>query len=104
MAEAVVMYRHFIRGPDVSPEVIWPVSLYHVHAPSLVSLTPGMTPGRAEDLARAAAEAVIKLGPPSGAGKMTTKKAIYFDETSSESDNTSRRPSLTKSTLPPVKY
>ena len=70
----------------------------------LVSLTPGMTPGRAEDLARAAAEAVIKLGPPSGAGKMTTKKAIYFDETSSESDNTSRRPSLTKSTLPPVKY
>ena len=38
------------------------------------------------------------------AGKMTTKKAIYFDETSSESDNTSRRPSLTKSTLPPVKY
>ena len=52
------MYRHFIRGPDVSPEVIWPVSLYHVHAPSLVSLTPGMTPGRAEDLARAGANSI----------------------------------------------
>ena len=43
---------------------------------------------------------VIRLGPPSASqGMLTTKKAIYFDETSSESDNTSRRPSL-KSTLP----
>ena len=47
------------------------------------------------------ARSVIRLGPPSAPaqGIVTTKKAIYFDETSSESDNTSRRPSL-KSTLP----
>ena len=47
------------------------------------------------------ARAMIRLGPPSATaqGMLTTKKAIYFDETSSESDNTSRRPSL-KSTLP----
>lgn len=55
----------------------------------------------AAEMSEERARAVIRLGPPSAKaqGMLTTKKAIYFDETSSESDNTSRRPSL-KSTLP----
>ena len=67
------------------------------------SLHSDLAAERSEERSRAAAGAVIRLGPPSAANQamLTTKKAIYFDETSSESDNNSRRPSLTlKSTLP----